>query len=87
MKRNRHWRCETEHLKDWEKQGGRNTLEWLRERAAVDTEMKEREMEEKQKNYIKEMEAMRQQQNEQVKLMQQQQQQSQALLAFLQRKN
>ena len=53
----------------------------------MDIEMKEREMKEKQKNYIKEMEAMRQQQNEQVKLMQQQQQQSQALLAFLQRKN
>ncbi|XP_068756805.1 uncharacterized protein [Montipora capricornis] len=109
---------------------GGETLEWLRDRAAVDTEMKEREMKEKreeretQKKYIKEMEAMRQQQNEQVKLMQQQmlhlvqqqqqyqqqqqqqqqqqfallqqqviamsqqqQQQSQALLAFLQRKN
>ena len=84
---------------------GGETLEWLREREAMDTEMKEREMKEKreeretQKNYIKEMEAMRQQQNEQVKLMQQQQQQqqqqqfallqqqSQALLPFLQRKN
>ena len=66
---------------------GGETLEWLRQRAAVDTEMKERERKEKQKHYIKEMEAMRQQQNEQVKLMQQQQQQSQALLAFLQRKN
>ena len=60
------------------RRSGGETLEWLRERAAVDTEMKEREMKEKreeretQKNYIKEMEAMRQQQNEQVKLMQQQ---------------
>ena len=112
------------------RRSGGETLEWLRERAAVDTEMKEREMKEKreeretQKSYIKEMEAMRQQQNEEVKLMQQQmlhlvqqqqqhqqqqqqqqqqqfallqqqmiamsqqqQQQSQALLAFLQRKN
>lgn len=112
------------------RRSGGETLEWLRERAAVDKEMKERKMKEKreereaQKNYLKEMEAMPQQQNEQVKLMQQQmlhlvqqqqqyqqqqqqqqqqqfallqqqviamsqqqQQQSQALLAFLQRKN
>lgn len=77
-KRNEEQKAEEKKAVTKRRRSGGDTLEWLRERAEADSEIKKQEIAEKreervtQQNYIREMEAMRQQQNEQVTLLQQQ---------------